>query len=1154
MHGEERPEKGPKIMAKSAKPELLELFFQEVTSYIPAIRQGLDLLASDRAALSTLEELHRLFHNIKGAASQVQLFDLSKGAKVVETALDVLLAEKKSISDPLLTALHQTVDLLLLSSNDKNRFLAAGEEEQNFHEQIEEIFTTCQDDDAAGREQHIRDNGRRQEYWQDVRSIFPLLQELAGCLDGSDTALNRAVYSKLAHAVSLLSATLLTAGMQGQGRLMQDFQLLLEQLSSTAIALQPELFALMQDFLRFLEASFSHEDPENNTTIHRVQQQLERCKALMTAPEQRQEDLFFLDETLDLEALSVFVDPAGDDPSVELLDELAATNFIEDEAVDALGDELDDELIDEPVDEDQLLLQAIFREECDEHFIVINQSLNHLEGRVKEPVALTQELRALVGEMRRAVHTLKGAASMTGVNLLAGGAHALEDLLDWLHDEAEEILPEQVQLIASGIDVVETLSQSPEATESPRLDSVIADIKKYLRSRSKTADTEAGSTGQSARALVEEQAATEQAVFVDAPAQPEPTDIDTADLALPGDAATLRVRMEDLDELVSIEGELVIARGAMEKMVEEFHQTLVELENVKENLRRKSQELELGFEVQSLYGFKPLTAENGNDAPIADGLADFDPIELDRYSQLHLIIRSLNEISVDVNALHASLTSLAGDIGGQVGKQQLTMRLMQDKLMRIRMTPLSSISRVLFRTVRDTAAKLGKKATLRILGEDVVMDRLVWAGITDPLMHILRNGVDHGIESAEIRAAAGKPETGTITLQAEQRSRNVVLRIADDGGGIDLSLVRDKISRDGLAEKPDSLDEKELLEYLFHPSFTTRQNITTLSGRGVGLDVVRQNIRNLRGSIQIHNTPGQGVEFEIHIPFTLSVNRAALVSVAGREFAVPLQDILQVKHFSAAEIVHNDDSQGLFLPFGDALVQVSNLGYHLQLEKEMMPAGSTSEGILAILFMQGEEQCAVAVEAIVEQREIIVKNLGSHLTYVRGISGVTLTGSGGIIPILNLRELVAMHMVGGVVDSAPLGQTNLDEPYKVIEPLKVLIVDDSISVRHSVARLVESQAWQQLQAVDGLDALAKIDSFLPDVIILDIEMPRMNGYELKARLNNQQLYKDIPVVMLTSRASEKHQEKARELGITHYLTKPYEEDTFVRLLENIRSG
>lgn len=406
-------------------------------------------------------------------------------------------------------------------------------------------------------------------------------------------------------------------------------------------------------------------------------------------------------------------------------------------------------------------------------------------------------------------------------------------------------------------------------------------------------------------------------------------------------------------------------------------------------------------------------------------------------------------------------------------------------------------------------------------------------------------GSTHGVESAEARAAAGKAETATINLQAEQRSRYVVLRISDDGGGINFALIKDKIIREGLAEKPETLGEKELLEYLFHPSFTTRQEITTISGRGVGLDVVRRNIEGLRGTVQIHNNPGQGVVFEIQIPFSLSVNRAALVSVAGREFAIPLQDILQVKHFSTKEI---EDTEGLSLKFGDGFVPVINLGFHLQLEKRMETLATGAEGILVILFMKGDEQYAVSIDSVTEQREIIVKNTGSHLNHVRGISGVTLTGSGDLIPILNLTELVETQVLEEVLASEPLLQVEVDEP------LKVLIVDDSISVRHSVARLVENQSWRQQQAVDGLDALAKLESFSPDVIILDIEMPRMNGYEFKSSLNNQQMYKDIPVVMLTSRASEKHQQKARDLGIEHYLTKPYQDDTFVRLLENIRSG
>jgi len=270
-----------------------------------------------------------------------------------------------------------------------------------------------------------------------------------------------------------------------------------------------------------------------------------------------------------------------------------------------------------------------------------------------------------------------------------------------------------------------------------------------------------------------------------------------------------------------------------------------------------------------------------------------------------------------------------------------------------------------------------------------------------------------------------------------------------------------------------------------------------------------------------------------------------MISVAGREYAIPLQDILQVKHFKDEEI---DETEGVSLKFGEQSVPVVNLGYYLQLEHKMESFTKGSGGLLAILFIKGGRRYAVAIDSIIEQREIIIKDLGCHLSHVPGISGVTLTGAGAVIPILNLRELVDVQMVNEVVDNEPLSQMDVDAP------LKVLIVDDSISVRYSVTRLVQSQSWIPQQAVDGLDALAKLESFIPDVIILDIEMPRMNGYEFKSNINNLKQYKDIPIVMLTSRVSEKHQKKARELGIQHYLTKPYQDEVFIQLLESLRSG
>lgn len=1143
-------------MVRFPRAELLELFTQEVQSYLPEIRKGLLTLGLEGSAPDVLEELHRLFHNIKGAASQVQMVHLSQGAKIVESLLADLVEGGMQASAELVVALNQAVDLI-------DEFIcketSGPDDEETLHAQIALLFAEFSGSDEArllteSDDGHLPAEGEQDQYILTVRSVLPLLQELAEYLSPEVTGggeNNAKVYGKLSRAVMTLAAAGSAAGFTRQSQLMKDFHLLLEKLQSRSFCLLPEMPGLIEDFLRFLEVVYTYADPENSTTVQRVKNQLQGLHTLLELSGGQISAVVAKAQDTDLHDDFFGGFEPEEEPLIlleEFTDSLMAEEQDEESEFSAFKQEAsaDEPLAttvmveEETVSEEQQLLLDIFRSECEEHLIVINQSLNILENEVRDSCLLSADLRETISVMRRAVHTLKGAAAMTGMNMTARGAHSLEDMLDWIHDDAEEITSEEVQVIATGIDVIELLSQSGQVGESVHLNRLVKTIDDYLLQRTKTRQPEGLETGEYDETLdaVENEDETREA-GVDGDTEILPEQAIAA--PLPGDSGIIRVKIDDLDELVGIEGELVVARGAMEKMLEEFSGTLFELDTVKENLRRKSQELEAGFEVQSLYGFSPRVGEE----TLGSDFSEFDPIELDRYSQLNLIIRSLNEISVDVNSIHATLMSLVGDIEGQVGKQQLTMRLMQEKLMRIRMTPMSSLSRVLFRTVRETARKLEKKANLVIVGEDVFMDRFVWAKITDPLMHILRNALDHGIESPEKRIAVGKPESGTIHLEASQRSRFVVLRISDDGGGIDIAKVKEKIKRGGFAANPDVLSEKELLEFLFHPSFTTRQDVTTISGRGIGLDVVRKNIQDLHGSVQLLNSPGQGVTFELRIPFTLSVNRAVMVRVAGRVFAVPLQDIQQVKRFAAVELEEGD---GVFIHQGTDVVPVVNLGFCLQLERKMTGLPPNGQGVLAVLFHKEEKLFAVSVDEVVEQREIIVKSLGSHLTHVPGISGVTLTGAGELIPIVNLRELIDVRKPMSRVEFESAPQVGLQES------LKVLIVDDSISVRHSVARLVESQGWKQQQALDGIDALEKLESFIPDVIILDIEMPRMNGYEFKSNLNNNARLKDIPVVMLTSRASEKHQQKARDLGVQHYMTKPYQEEAFVRLLENIHSG
>lgn len=1142
-------------MVNFSRSELLELFFQEVKSYIPVMEHALSAVSAskDRQAV---EELHRLFHNVKGAAAQVQLSQLSRGARVVEEYLEAIVEKDAPIVDSGTESVKKSIELLEVIVDCESSDPAV---EENFFQAVAAMVWPHVEDDVLDKED---------ETLATIRSLLPLINGLAACL-GSDRThreQNRPVYTRLSSAFTTLADLSKASRVEGQKRLFQDFCDLLACLAEGGNSHQDEVSGLVLDFLGFLEVVFSDRQDDRSGSLERINKQLKQVKNLFSLGETTSvDDSSPVDDTFVDE---LFGDPENIDDSISFLDELTDVelsteqkyeqedeadlfDFFEDDQGESDADDLfaeeknyeetvkgslikaaDESAVEAYLSSEEEALAEIFKEECEEHFITINVSLTHLEKQVAIDSSDRPKIVEPLREIRRAVHTLKGAASITGVNLLAGAAHTLEDMLDWLYDHDDLVGRQEIQLISESVTTLEKLAGNPDNVSALQLQE---NIEKYLAGKGEVVveQEEIVAEEDVIRLLAEAEHGTQESPL------------------LPEDSGTLRVRLDDLDELLSVEGELVVARGAIEKMVDEFSVTLGDLENVKENLRRKSQELESGFEVQALYGGKSLPSGVGSlmsfDERGGQDLSEFDPIELDRYSELNLIIRSLNEISIDVNSIYSTLQSLTSNINGQVAKQQLTMRQMQDKLMRIRMTPLSSISRVLFSSVRTAAAKLEKSVDLNIVGEDVYMDRSVWAKVTDPLVHILRNSVDHGIESPDSRRLAGKKERGRITLRAEQRSRYVVLYITDDGSGIDLNLLREKLSTAGIVSNSEKLSDSEALEYIFYPSVSTKKDVTELSGRGVGLDVVKKNIQDLRGSVQVDNRPGQGVQFEIHIPFTLSVNRAVLVNVSGRPFAVPLQDIEEIRQFKAEDIKYENGALSIFVK--DELVTFSSLASYLQLED----SSALTSGGTAIVFSatpkagEASRRFVLSVAEIIEQREIIVKSLGSHLTHVHGIGGVTVSGGGDLIPILNLRELVEVQPK--VMQLLP----ETDVLPVPLEPLKVLIVDDSISVRYSIARLVESRGWTQKQAVDGLEALAQLESYTPDVIILDIEMPKMNGYEFKANINNRELYKDIPVVMLTSRASEKHQLKAKELGVVYYMTKPYEEDSFVQLLEQIET-
>ena len=1133
---------------------MLGLFFQEVLDYIPGIEHNIDLVSQSETERQGANELHRLFHNIKGASSQLYLNSLSNTACSVELLLDDLIQQQGTFTPEILNFLRlATRKIVSYCQNGKRDDHAESKLFQEMHSLCSIIEGVSGGSQFANLSQFLTtktpnesfssttDTTQKQMATQPnkqktIRSIIKLLGQLnnfglrQNLLDVAEETI-----VDIHTSITVLCDCLDEQDGGEQLRFLKAFDSLLTKVALSQLKGNAEVVGLLGDFLTYLEVLFASPSSLNKDSVNSIIEKMHRVESLLThdkgtvvndvaTPEA---NLLAEDKVVD------FPLPGRDDLFGEVNDDIFGGNEELDlvtelfnEPISGFTDGPDDVLLEKPTTEvetdyfedEEYSLEDIFKSECEEHLETIANALNNLEKDGTSDHKIDDERREALKEMRRAIHTLKGAAAITGFSTFSEFAHHLEDLLDYLFEEAVILSGEAVILLATAIARLEELSQVPEAVSAVEPKELKVQIDSFL------VGTEDQEDESDQPELVAEVGGDE---FVETREDRQET------VATAARVENVRVRLDKLEELVNLEGDLVIARNSMTNLLDDLNQTVGELETAKDKIKKIAGDLEAGFEVQALHGFGVGTGGSGVQTVAGDaGKQDeFDVLELDQYSELNLIIRSLNEMSIDVNAIYSHISQIAGEIKGQLSGQEITMRMMQDRFMRIRMTPISSISRMFYRAVRETSIKLNKKVRLLIKGEDVYLDRFVWSKVTDPVMHILRNCIDHGIEVDR----GSKPETATISIETFQRGNMVVMRVSDDGAGVDTVKLKEKLIGEGRIGPAKDLPESELLVHLFTPGVSTRDGITHVSGRGVGLDVVQKNIQDLRGYVHIHTNRGEGTTFELNIPISLSVNRAVIAHVNEMPFAVPLYDITEI--LSTADI--EEGINGLI--WRGEKVQKRSLATLLGKSSEVDGSGES----LAIMISSGETNFAITVDSITGQQEIVVKDLGSHLTDVHGVSGVTDFGDGLLVPILDLPDLVSerSRRVEDVEDG--LGAVAQQSP------IKVLVVDDSISVRQSVLRLLKKRKWVVEAAKDGVDALEKLELFSPDVIISDIEMPRMNGYEFKEVLNNRIELWDVPVVMLTSRISEKHKQKARELGVQRYVVKPYQDDRFISLIQEM---
>ena len=825
----------------------------------------------------------------------------------------------------------------------------------------------------------------------------------------------------------------------------------------------------------------------------------------------------------------------------------------------------------------------IFRAEAEEHLQTISMHVAALE---KAPQNLE-----LIQVIRRATHTLKGAAGMMGFRAIADISHISEDLLDSIMEGTTTISPSVLSLIldtAETLDILITGRDADSMSDEARVKALRIRYTELLGEHStplpqghvdEYIDAETDSNDDDVMA------GTGAVAGVVAGGQTPETNTQRASR---GDLS-VRVRLQKLDELVNLFGELLVNRSVLEERIQRLVRLVSDVGVSSNRLRDVGQKLESRFEAATLPSGRSVQAMPGEgDQSLAlhhnrnsnghglepSHLAEFDELELDRYTEFHQLARGLSEGISDMATLSTEMDAIIRECESIFARENRLNTTFQDRLMKVRLVPLSSMTPRLYRSARAVALKQGKDFEFLLAGEETEVDRTVFEEIAGPLLHLVRNAVNHGIEAPDVRVQKGKSPVGQIKLSAAYEGNQVVITVSEDGAGIDPEHVRNIAIRRGLIRPEQALSESDVLDLIFLSGFSTAEVLSEESGRGVGLDVVRDSVSRLRGTLVVDSTPGHGTSFIMKFPTSLAIQSAMMVRVAGQQFAIPtvmVEAIGRLDNFKRTTIA------------GQPAVLVRNEAYALSTLAQYLslPSAMVDERSQMLLINAGGHRVALVVDEIKSKQDIVTKNLGPHLRHVHGVAGGTVLGNGHVVLILELTELLSQRQrvelpnasatpvrlegtspvsVRQNIDVSSIRQSTA--PVRSLPPAAskpergkhILVVDDSPSVRRVVSNMLKQHGWEFQMARDGVEALEMISYETPAAVLLDIEMPRMDGYELIATVRAQEQYRTLPLVVLTSRAAAKHQQRATQLGASAYVVKPYQDEELLNTLNTLVYG
>ncbi|ENX36472.1 hypothetical protein F889_00180 [Acinetobacter colistiniresistens] len=1164
-------------------PDLVEIFLEEADELLGGIDTDLNTWAADHQNINALKNLMRYLHTLKGGANMIQARHIGLIAHELETLYEKLINQQIQATPQLITAIRSVQDdiadriqtirdqqvdypathtLAVLEQLSKTTVVAEHLERETVAitapeqlktaemeggdaevtitatpHKVESITTTIDVTAFAAQlaldKQQLQSDQANRDFDPDLIEIF--LEEADELLVGIDADLNtwttdhqdiNALKNLMRYLHTLKGGSNMIQA-RHIGLIAHELETIYEKLINQQIQATPQLVAiirLVQDDIadRIQTIRDQHTDYPS-THVVQLLQHADRSdvasveSGFETAPEFERVESSQV-ETLLEQPESVKTETLVDEQSVDVesVSERVETEVLEHTASAQLS-----QTVLEPTDDDvRSLVEQTFLEEAEE-------LLEQAQGLLKQWFEQRGN-RSLLLQLQRNAHSLKGGARMAEMDAIAIIAYHLENAFEQfgVHHFNSNVYDNLLNTALAWLnDAIskrqyanfDGLKQSLEKME-------FVDVSAQLPQKLSTKD-------------IFTPEFTMEFVQGDGTEPPSMLGEWETTERIEQNNEMIRVSAEVIEKMIDLSGENAINRSRIEMDLGQLGGTLTEMElaikRLADQLRRMEGELE-----------SQIIARHGGEEA---RYADFDPLEMDQYSSLNQLSKSLAESASDLVDFKTTLSEKIRDTEGLLLQQSRIQAEIQESLMRTRLVPFSRLLPRLQRIVRQTASTLNRPTELVVNNTEGELDRSILERLVAPFEHMLRNAIDHGIEDREQRLQAQKPETGHIVLNIGRQGTDVVVTFSDDGKGIDVNRIKEKALQTGLMTKDQKLDQEEILQFIFHPGFSTATQVTQISGRGVGLDVVQSDIKALGGHVSVDSTLGQGTIFTIRVPTTVAVSDALMVKAGDQQFAFPLAQIDRIVRISPLALEQYFESQDDYFTIDQERYRLRYLSEFVAGQPVPRLSGVVhSLPVLLIKGAQGQTTALLVDQLIGSRGQIVVKPVGQQFSNIGVIAGATILGDGQVCLILDGQNIA--RQAQSTARSKQADETYSKQRYD--ERRLIMIVDDSVTVRKVTSRLLERQGYDVVTAKDGVDAIEQLETVKPDLMLLDIEMPRMDGFEVSNLVRHHEIHRDLPIIMITSRTGEKHRERALSLGVNQYMGKPFQEEA---LLENIES-